>query len=149
MVPTELTITRIINVPREKVFKAFTDEKLIAEWWGPKYMTSPDAQLDARVGGEMKVDMHDPQGIVYPCRGEYKEIDEPSKLVFVLNAIDKDGSFGIENLNTVTLEDMNGKTRLTLHVEVLRHKPEFEKNLGGMEMGWNQSLDKLADSFIT
>ena len=47
----EVVITRIFDAPREFVFKAWTDPKHMARWWGPMDFTNPICELDARVGG--------------------------------------------------------------------------------------------------
>jgi len=142
----ELTLTRIFNAPRKVVFKAWTDRDQFAEWWGPKYFTNPVCEIDVRVGGQIKVDMTQNNGQVYPMGGEFREIDEPNRLVFTTTTgFDATGKPMLENLNTITFEDMDGKTKLTLHVKVLHATPEMDGALSGMEMGWSQTLDKLAD----
>jgi uncharacterized protein YndB with AHSA1/START domain len=144
----ELTLTRVFDAPRELVFKAWTDEKLLAKWWGPKGFTNPIAELDARPGGSMNIVMEDAEGLIekgsrYPMTGTFQEIDEPSRLVFTSKAI-MNGKPIIENTATVTFEAQGGKTKMTLHVLVTHATPEAEMPLRGMEMGWSQSLDKLA-----
>jgi uncharacterized protein YndB with AHSA1/START domain len=58
----ELTITRIIDVPRELVWKAWTEPGLIMRWWGPKNFTSPVSKIDLRVGGKYLNCMRGPDG---------------------------------------------------------------------------------------
>lgn len=145
----ELTLTRVFDAPRDLVFRAWTDEKLLAQWWGPKGFTNPIAELEPRPGGRINIVMEDSAGFIkkgsrYPMEGEFKEIDEPKKLVYNSSAV-MDGKPIIENEVTVTFEDDGGKTRMTLHVLVTHATPEAEAPLKGMEMGWSQSLDKLAE----
>ncbi len=145
----EFTITRVFDASRELVFKAWTDEKLLSKWWGPKGFTNPVSELDARVGGKINIVMEDSAGLIqtgsrYPMEGEILEIIQPAKLVYISSAI-MDGKPILENEVTVIFEDEGGKTKLTLHVIVTRATPEAEAPLAGMEMGWSQSLDKLAD----
>ena len=52
----ELIFTRILDAPRELVFKLWTEPHHLAQWWGPKGFTNPVCELDARVGGAIRVD---------------------------------------------------------------------------------------------
>jgi uncharacterized protein YndB with AHSA1/START domain len=87
-----------------------------------------------------------PDGVVYPMGGVYLEIVEPERLVFTTTALeDERGNPDLENLNTVTFAEHNGKTRLTLHVAVIKATQEAARALAGMEQGWTQTLDRLDD----
>src|SRR5580704_13391744 len=140
----ELVITRVFDAPRDLVFKAWIDPKHMERWWGPKGFTNPVCQVDARPGGAIRIDMRGPDGVVHPMGGVYREIVEPERIVFTSTALeDEQGNPGLENLNTITFAEHNGKTKLTLHVVVLMATPEAAKALDGMEQGWTQSLDRL------
>jgi uncharacterized protein YndB with AHSA1/START domain len=142
----ELGITQIFDAPRELVFKVWTDPKHFAQWWGPRGFTSPVCELDLRPGGAILVHMRGPDGAVFPMKGEFREIVAPARLVFTATGMeDSDGNPQLENLNTVTFAKHNGKTKLTLHVVVVKFPPEAADSLAGMESGWGQSLDRLAD----
>ena len=58
----EITVSRIINAPRELVWRAWTDADLIRRWWGPKRFTSPAFEMDVRVGGDYMGAMRDRDG---------------------------------------------------------------------------------------
>ena len=141
-----LVITRIFDAPRELVFKAWTDPKHVAQWWGPKGFTNPVCELDVRPGGVILIHMTGPDGAVYPNKGVFHEIVAPERLVFTSSAFeDKDGNPQLEVLNTVTFAEHNGKTKLTLQAVVVKSAPAVAASLDGMEEGWNQSLDRLAE----
>jgi uncharacterized protein YndB with AHSA1/START domain len=142
----ELTLVRIFDAPREVVFKAWTDPRQLAKWWGPKIFTNPVCEVDARPGGAWRIVMRAPDGTEYPCGGVYREIVEPEKLVFTNNATDRDGNPLLEGFTTVIFEDLDGKTKLTLQTRAVGLVPYAPKMLAGMEAGWSQSLDKLAES---
>ncbi len=74
-------ITRIFDAPPERVFKAWTDPKQFAAWWGPKDFTNPICEVDARLGGSYKIAMRSPDGVNFPMHGVYKEIDSPKRIV--------------------------------------------------------------------
>lgn len=141
----ELVITRIFDAPREMVFQAWTDVKQMAQWWGPHGFTNPVCKMDVRPGGAIYIEMRGPDGITYPMGGTFHEVVAPERLVFTSTALlDEAGNPQLENLNTITFEEWNGKTRLTLHVQVVKATPVAAKALAGMDMGWSQSLDRLA-----
>ncbi len=140
----EILITRIIDAPRELVFKAWIDPKHMAHWWGPKDFTNPVCELDPRPGGAILIHMRGPDGVLYPTRGLFHEIVEPERLVLTTSAFeDKEGRDQLEVLNTVTFAEHNGKTKLTLHAVIVRSTPEIQASIDGMDQGWNQSLDRL------
>ncbi|MGZ3607410.1 MAG: SRPBCC family protein [Syntrophales bacterium] len=141
-----LVITRVFDAPRDIVFKAWTDEKLVAQWWGPNGFANPVCELDARPGGAIHIDMRGPDGVVYPMKGVFHKIAEPERLVFTSSAIeDEKGNARLQMLNTVTFAEENGKTKLALHATVVKSTPEAATALAGMEEGWSQSLHRLAE----
>jgi uncharacterized protein YndB with AHSA1/START domain len=146
----ELFLTRIFGAPRSLVFKAWTDPKHMARWWGPRGFTNPVCELDARPGGLIRIDMRGPDGTVYPMKGVFHEITEPERLVFTSTALaDETGQPLFEILNTVTFEDHNGITKLTLHARLItkdfKLTPQVAAALAGMEQGWSETLYRLAD----
>jgi len=142
----ELKLERIIDAPRELVFQAWTDPKYLANWWGPRDFTNPVCEVEAKEGGALHIEMQGSDGGVIPCHGIFIEIKEPEKLVFTTTAFaDADGNPQLENKNTVTFEEFEGKTKLTVHVVVMKATPTVEAPLSTMESGWNESLDKLID----
>ena len=78
----ELVLTRIIDAPREKVFRAWTDPALLKQWFAPRPYTTPVAELDVRPGGANFVVMRDPEGKDHPNRGVYLEVVPNERLVF-------------------------------------------------------------------
>ena len=58
----ELTLERVIDAPREKVFKAWTDPELMKQWFAPKPYTTPRVENDVRAGGSSLVVMRSPEG---------------------------------------------------------------------------------------
>lgn len=142
---TEIEITRVLNAERAMVFKAWTDPKQLAAWWGPRGFSAPLCRADARPGGEIYIEMRGPDGVVYPMKGTYREVVPPERIVFVSAALDQAGNPLFEVLNTVTLTEQGKKTVLTLHGRVLTKTALADQYLAGMEIGWSQSLDRLAE----
>lgn len=139
----ELVLTRVLDAPRELVFKAWTDPKLLAQWWGPRGFTNPVCELDPRPGGAIRIHMRSPDGTVYPMTGVYQEIVEPELIVFTSAALDDKGNPMFEMLTTVTFAEEGGKTKQTMRTRVIKVTPQAAPYIAGMEQGWTQSLERL------
>ena len=151
-VPTsvrELTLTRTFDAPRDLVFAAFTDPAHLAQWWGPHGFTNPVCEIDPRVGGVLRIDMRGPAGtiydVIYKLTGVVREIVPPERLVFTVALHEDDGSIRLENETSVTFAEYAGRTTITLHVSVIKATAAAEANLAGMDAGWSQSIERLAD----
>lgn len=148
----EIVIERVFDAPRELVWRAWTDPEHFKRWWGPREYTCPRCTIDLRPGGSWHAAMRGPDGKDLWSKGIYQEIVEPERIVstdFFSNAegdhVDPTEyglppEFPAEMLVTVTFEDVDGKTRLTVHQSM---PAELAKQIGAYE-GWSQSLDKLA-----
>lgn len=145
--PKEVVITRVFDAPRDLVFQAWTDPKHVAQWWGPRWFTNPVCEWDARPGGEIYIEMTAPDGMAAPMRGVFDEVDPPERLVFTGTALpDENGQPQLVTRNTITFDEQaDGKTLLTMRAEVIKAGPMAAGALAGMEEGWSQSLDKLAE----
>jgi uncharacterized protein YndB with AHSA1/START domain len=141
----EVVITRVFDAPRELVFKAWTDPKHLAKWFGPKGFTTPVCEADARVGGAWHIVMRGPDGMEYPCGGVYREFVVPERLVFTNIATDKEGNPILDGLTTVIFEEHGGKTKLTLQTRATAIVDYAVEHLKGMEAGWTQSLERLGE----
>src|SRR4029450_1568560 len=78
----ELVLTRIIDAPREKVFRAWTEPELLKQWFAPLPWTTPVVETDVRPGGASFIVMRSPDGNEFPNRGVYLEVVENQRLVF-------------------------------------------------------------------
>ena len=149
----ELVITRIFDAPRELVWKAWTDPEHLMRWWGPKDFTSPSCKMDFRVGGKFIFCMRSKNGNNIWSTGIYKEIIPYERIIFTDCFADEKGNvvpathYGmsgdipLEMKITITFEEYEGKTKMTVKHAGLP-AGEFE----GANIGWNESLDKLADT---
>jgi uncharacterized protein YndB with AHSA1/START domain len=102
-------------------------------------------ELDARVGGNLRVVMHGPDGNDYPMKGTFRELKAPERLVFTNIAIDNDGNHLLEGETTVTLTEAGGKTTMTMKSHAVGLVPIAPQMLAGMEAGWTQSIDKMQE----
>lgn len=140
----ELVISRIIHAPRESVFKAWTDPKHLARWWGPRGFTNPVCELDLRPGGAISIEMRGPDGVTYPMKGVFQEITPPERLVFLTSAFEvRPGNPRLEVLTSVTFGDLKGNTKLVVKATVIRATPDVADAVEGTEEGWSGSLERL------
>lgn len=144
----QVLITRIFDAPRELVFSMWTNPQYLAKWWGPKDFTNPVCEMDVHKGGAIKIVMQAPDGSKIPVTGVFQEILESERIVFTTMKIDESGNAELEVLNTVTFSEENGKTKLVMKAVVVKSTPEAVASLQGMETGWNQSLDRLAETLV-
>lgn len=151
----ELVMSRIFSVPREEIWKAWTEPDMAKKWWGPREFTAPVIQIDLRVGGKYVNCMRSPDGIDYWGTGVYKEVSPPKRLVLTDSFADEKGNivsaafygmdigFPMESIITVTLDEVDGKTKFTMkYDDVSAMKDE---DLQGMKLGWSESFDKLEE----
>lgn len=131
----EVTFTRVLDAPRELVFRAFIEPERLTHFWGPAGMSTPLDRIviDPRPGGRFDTVMvNDADGTEYPTTGIFLEIEEPERLVFG----DPDGP----ERQTITFADLGGTTELTIHQAGV---PAAYRTPEALE-GFNSYLDKLA-----
>jgi uncharacterized protein YndB with AHSA1/START domain len=140
-----VAITRIFDAPRELVWEAWTNPKVLAQWWGPRAFTNPVCEVTLRVGGALRIHMRAPNGMIYPMRGVFQEIVKPEKLVFTNIAVDNEDRPILDGLTTVTFADLSGKTELTVKTWAIAVVDYAAAYLAGMETGWTMSVDRLGE----
>jgi uncharacterized protein YndB with AHSA1/START domain len=141
----ELVISRIIDAPREEVFKAWIDPRQLAQWWGPYGMSTPVCEMDLRPGGVFRTVMRAPDGTEYPTKGVFLEIVPPERIVFS-DAFEPGFQPVAEPFMTaiITFEALDDRTRYTaraLHKSVSDREKHQHM---GFYQGWNESLDRLS-----
>lgn len=140
----ELVLTRLLDAPRDKVWRCWTEPELLKQWFAPRPWTTASAVLDVRPGGVSAITMRNPDGEEFPSRGVYLEVVPDEKLVFT-DAF-TDGWTPAKNpffTAVLSFEDEGGKTRYTaraLHWKV-EDRDAHEKM--GFHEGWNQCADQL------
>lgn len=142
----ELVLTRLINAPRAKVYRAWTDPELLKQWFAPKPYTTPIVEIDVRPGGSAYFVMRGPDGKDLPNRGVYLEVVPNEKLVST-DAYVKAWEPSEKPFMTLilTFEDEGGKTRYTARVRhwTVADREAHEKM--GFHEGWGLCTDQLED----
>jgi uncharacterized protein YndB with AHSA1/START domain len=130
-----LSLTRTFDAPRDLVWKAFTDPAHIVKWMFADDWESPFAETDLRPGGAFRIGMrpadHSQEGFVFD--GTYREIVKPERIVQAI---------GDGRVMKTTFDDLGGKTRLTLSVEMAMSEEQERR-------GYTQILQHFADHIAT
>jgi len=141
----DLILSRVIDAPREQVFKAWTDPALLTQWFTPAPWTTSAAETDVRPGGSNLIVMRSPEGTEFPNRGVYLEVVENQRLVFT-NAYTRAWEPSEKPFITVvlTFEDEGGKTMYTARVRhwTVADREAHEKM--GFHQGWAICAEQLA-----
>lgn len=151
-------ITRTFAAPRELVFRAWTEVEHLQRWWGPKGMAVTHCTLDLRPGGAMHYELRSPDGNGMWARWIFRDIVPPERLVFAASFSDEqggvtrapffDGGWPMETMTTVTFEEREGSTIVTLvsiPVDATEAERETFRNANtSMQGGWSGTLDQLA-----
>ncbi|KPK05948.1 MAG: glutathione S-transferase [Betaproteobacteria bacterium SG8_39] len=138
----ELTLTRSIRAPREKVFDAFVTPALMKAWMCPRGMTVPEASADPRPGGRFSVTMLARDGDRHTAAGVYREVKRPERLVYTWQWQNPELP-NVETLITVALTERDGATELRM-----THSGFPDAGLrDAHNAGWNASLNQLVERF--
>ncbi|RXZ70992.1 SRPBCC family protein [Agromyces albus] len=151
------SIVRHLDAPRELVFRAWTDPAQLHWFAGVAPSAEHPSTVDLRIGGAWRVFLveQNDEARSYVTGGVYREIVEPSRLVFSWGAvggwppIDPEDPDGLDRVPIVTieLEAIGDTTRLRLHFGFAESVPDArvrEWYALGVEPGMNATIDRLA-----
>lgn len=149
----QVVITRVLNAPRDLVFQAFTDPMHLGRWYAPVGCSLHIVSFDAREGGSFHTCIRSTQHHDCWCKGIFLEVVKPSRLVYTMAIADADGNlvsptdagmdpeWPAETVVTVTFEEHDGGTKVTLHQTALE---SVDKRTGAYP-SWLQMFDKLEE----
>ena len=137
-----ITITRVFDAPRERVWKEWTEPERFAGWFGGSESEVPlsTVSMDVRPGGSWRATMFaGPGRREIHWKGEYREVVEPERLVFSLS--DQPGKNACE-LITVVLTDLgDGRTEMLFQQRGRMSAEQYER----AEEGWSSFFDRTAE----
>lgn len=138
----ELVSTRLLDAPRELVYKVWTTPEHIVQWWGPNGFTNTIKEMDVTPGGTWRFTMHSADGTDFLNKVVYEEVIENEKLVYVHSGEGEhdDAAFHV----TVTFEEEGDKTKLTMRMvfATAEQRNEVVEKYGALE-GQTQTMNKL------
>jgi uncharacterized protein YndB with AHSA1/START domain len=137
----EIRVERVFDAPRERVFAAYTEPELIAQWWRPAgEMETVVEKLDPRAGGRWRFVMREADGTTQGFGGVFREVVAPELITWTF---EWDGMPGHVSVDTVTFEDLGERTRV-VSVSIFHTGSERDGMLdSGMEKGMNETFDRL------
>jgi uncharacterized protein YndB with AHSA1/START domain len=158
----EFVISRSFNVPRDRMWSAWTERERLMQWFGPKGFKMPAAKLDFRPGGMLHYCLESADGTEMWGKFVYREIVKPERLVFVNSFSDEDGNitrhpfsptWPLEMLSTITFTEEKGRTTVTIYWVPLNptesERKTFEGARDGMKQGWSGTFEQLAEYLAT
>jgi uncharacterized protein YndB with AHSA1/START domain len=142
----EIETTRVVDAPRDLVFKCFTEPEHVTQWMlGPSGWTMPVCEIDLRPGGTWRFAWRRDDGTEMEMSGVYKEVAPPDRLV----ASEAWGGDWPETVNTVTLTEEDGKTTITQTILYPSKEARDAALATGMKDGMSMSFDRLAEHVRT
>jgi uncharacterized protein YndB with AHSA1/START domain len=134
-------ITQIFDAPRDLVWKIYIDPKLLSKWWGPKILKTRVEKMEVKTGGSWRVVQNDTEGNEFAFHGVYHDV-QPYNLT---RTMEWEGMPGHVLLETVKMEEMDGKTKVT-DINVF-HSVEDRDGMveTGMKGGVNESYDRFVE----
>jgi uncharacterized protein YndB with AHSA1/START domain len=138
----EIVSTVVMDAPRDLVFRAYTDPKLFARWWGPRRYENKIEKFDSRSGGEWHVIQKGADGSEHGFRGVNHEVMAPERIV---NTFEYLGFPGHVALQTATFEALGNKTKITALVVFQTVMDRDGMVASGMQEGADESMERLAE----
>ena len=139
----ELFITREFDAPRELLFEAFSDPKLLVQWLGPRDMTMEIEKYDNRTGGSYRFIHCNASGNKFGFNGVIHEVTAPERIIrtFEFEGLPERGHVSLE---TATFESLAGeRTLLTIHSVFKSVADRDGMVMSGMERGVLDSHSRL------
>jgi len=143
---TEIQMTRVFDAPRELVFEAHTSAEHMSKWWGPRKYEVISAEYDFRPGGTWRIAHRGPEGDEHGFRGEFREIVPPERIVWTFEYEGAPGEIAVE---TMTLEEHDGKTTLTVISDAGSKEARDAVLKSGMQEGAAETYDRLEEYVAT
>jgi uncharacterized protein YndB with AHSA1/START domain len=141
----ELVLTRLIDAPREKLWRCWTEPKLMVQWFTPPPWKTIHAETDVRAGGSSYIVMKGPEGQEMPNRGVYLEVVKGERLVFT-DAYTRAWEPSAKPFFTavLTFENEGGKTRYTARALHWTKEDREAHEKMGFHTGWGIATDQMA-----
>ena len=138
----EIVSTVVLDAPRELVFKAYTDPRLFAQWWGPRRYTNHVEKFDSRSGGEWRVIQRAEDGGEHAFRGVNHSVEAPER---ICQTFEYEGVPGHVALQTATFEALGNKTRIVAQIVFQSVMDRDGMVASGMKSGADESMERLAE----
>ncbi len=138
----DVVITRTFDAPRELVFRTYVDPQLVPRWWGPRNLTTTVEKSDLRPGGMWRFIQRDAEGNEYVFHGFYHDVTPPERLSYTFEF---EGEPGHVLLETVTLEEDGGRTKVTDRAIFQTVEDRDRALAAGMQQGADETMERFAE----
>lgn len=139
----EVRITRVFDVPRERVFAAWTEAPRLAQWFAPEGFSVIACEAGPQAGSAFRICLRSADGRDYWIRGTYRELERPGRLVIACTAEDPHGRPRLEEVIEVTLTALRGRTTLRLRASTRAVDARAAGLVGGMPELWARTIERL------
>jgi uncharacterized protein YndB with AHSA1/START domain len=138
-----LRLKRVLRSPRAVVYRALTDPRQLAKWWGPRGFTAPSLEFDPRVGGGYRIEMQPPDSDLFHLSGAFLEVDPPAHLAYTFRWDPPDPD-DRETVAALSLLERDHRT------EVLLTQGEFatKARVALHKQGWTESFERLEQLLV-
>jgi uncharacterized protein YndB with AHSA1/START domain len=136
----EIVLTREFDAPRALVFEALSKPEHLRNWWGQASSTLTHSEMDFRPGGKWRFVERDKDGQEWGFRGEVREVVPPERIV---QTFEWEGLPGHISVETMQLEDLGGRTRISVTSVFASVEDRDGMLQSGMEQGAGESYDRL------
>jgi uncharacterized protein YndB with AHSA1/START domain len=142
----DLVLERVINVPPELVWQAWTRPEHVKRWFAPAPWSVSECEIDLRPGGAFRTVMRSPEGEAHPGVGCFLEIVENRRLVFT-DALEPGYRPAKEPFFTavVTMEAAGAGTRYVARAIHRDAEGRDKHEAMGFHQGWSAALDQLVE----
>lgn len=140
--PNEIYLERIYDAPVKMVWNSWVDPKQVAQWWGPRGFTLTNHSKNVRTGGHWDYTMHGPDGVDYPNKTKYLEVENYSRMVYDHGANDTQPPLFRVTVNFI---DLNGKTKMEMIMALATAEAATEIKKFIKKAGGNSTWDRLAE----
>lgn len=141
----EVITTQVFDAPRELVFKMFTDPGRIPQWWGPRNLTTVVDRMELKPGGIWRFVQRDAEGNVFAFHGIFHLVVPPERII---QTFEFEGMPGHVLLETMTLEDLDGRTKMTQQSVYQAVSDRDGMVSMGMMQGNAESMERLSELLV-
>jgi uncharacterized protein YndB with AHSA1/START domain len=155
----EFEIVRVVDAPRDLVWKSWTELERLKQWWGPKGCTVFSATLDLKPGGVFHYGLRMPEGFELWGKFVFRDISKPDRLVFLSSFADAqanvvrapffDGKWPMHMLTTVSFTERGGKTEISVrwmpHEANAEELAMFATQKPSLNQGWSGTFERLTN----
>jgi uncharacterized protein YndB with AHSA1/START domain len=139
-----LRFERELPAPPAVVWRAWTSADVVRRWWSPRHLTVADCAVEPVPGGRLRIVMAEGDGTRHAADGRFVSLEAPRALRFELAPLGPDGTELFTTVGELELAATGARTAQSLTIGVGEAGEDAAPALAGMQIGWEQTLDKLA-----